>query len=54
VKHAELLIDSLQFERGDVRSVRTHNAGVKRMVHERGGLTAIRNENRMLANIIYG
>lgn len=49
-----LALSIVEFERGDLRGVRMHIEGLKRMVKIRGGLGAIRSTNPMLANLIFG
>jgi hypothetical protein len=40
-------------ERSDMKTLRTHLNGLKRMVHLRGGLDAIKSANILTANIVF-
>lgn len=44
----------IQHEKGHIKGVQAHMEGIKRMVNMRGGLLAIRTENPVVSNIIYG
>lgn len=46
--------DAAKFERGNLKMVKMHIEGLKRMVTMRGGLDAIRDTNPMLTNLIFG
>jgi hypothetical protein len=45
--------DYLQHERGDLKMMRMHLGGLRRMVGIRGGLNAIRETSPMVANSVF-
>ncbi|KAG4431697.1 hypothetical protein IFR05_012821 [Cadophora sp. M221] len=49
-----LVLTIVEFERGNLRMVKMHVEGLKRMVNIRGGLDAIRATNPVLTNLIFG
>ncbi|KAK0120102.1 hypothetical protein ONS95_011512 [Cadophora gregata] len=49
-----LVLTIVEFERGNLRMVKMHVEGLKRIVSIRGGLDAIRATNPVLTNLIFG
>lgn len=47
------LFAALEHDRGDMRALNMHLEGLKRMVHIRGGLNALRCANALAANVVF-